>query len=261
MIITSTANPRVKDVVRLRKSRERRMSGRFVVEGSREVTRCLAAGVTTEVVYRCPELGGHVEVPDAVEQVEVTRAAFERMSLREGPDGVLAVARDLRTDLDSLRLEPTPLVLVAAGIEKPGNLGTMIRSAAAAGASAAVVSSGAVDVVNPGVIRASQGSVFSLPIGVGTDDEVIAWLERHQIPPYAADPAATLPYWSAPMEAAAAIVIGAEHAGVPPRWAAVSTPIAIPMCADDGVDSLNASAAAAVLLFDAARRRAIAAGG
>lgn len=255
MIITSTANPRVKDVAALRKSRQRRTSGRFVVEGAREVSRCLQAAVTTEVVYRCPELGGDVVVPADVECIEVSRGVFERMSLREGPDGVLAVAAGFETALSSIELSANPLVLVAAGIAKPGNLGTMIRSAAAAGADAVVVASGVVDVVNPNVIRASQGSVFGMPIGVAGDDEVIAWLAAHGVAAFAADPAATLPYWEAGVNGPAAVVIGAEDVGLSRAWRHAATPITIPMAGTVGVDSLNASAAAAVLLFDAARRR------
>lgn len=253
--ITSTANPRVKDIVALRKARERRSSGRFVVEGSREVGRCIAAGIQTEVVYICPELGGAVSIPDEVERIEVSRTVFERMSHREGPDGVLAVAGGMSTELAALALPQNPLVLLVVGIEKPGNLGTMIRSAAAAGADAVIVASPVVDIVNPNVIRASQGAVFSMPVGVDCDEAVMGFLAGSHINVFAADPAATRPYWDAPLEAAAAIVIGAEHAGIPAGWRAVAQPIAIPMGGRAGVDSLNASAAAAVLLFDAARRR------
>lgn len=256
-MITSTANPRVKDVLALRRSKERRSSGRFVVEGSREVHRCLAAGVDTEVIYRCVELGGTLDPPDDVEVIDVSPSVFERMSQRQGPDGVLAVARDLQTDLGALRLGENPLVLVAVGIEKPGNLGTMIRSAAAAGADAFIMSSPVCDAVNPNAIRASQGAVFAIPIGVGVDDEVVVdFLAGRRIAIYAADPGAAAPYWTAPFESPTAIVIGAEHHGVPPLWRRSSQLVSIPMGGGGGVDSLNASAAAAVLLFDAARRRA-----
>lgn len=255
MKITSNANPRVKDVVGLRRSRERRSSGRFVVEGAREVGRALAAGINTEVVYVCPELGGAVSVPGEVERVEVSRNVFERMSHREGPDGVLAVASGFQTDLTALVLPQDTLVLVVAGIEKPGNLGTMIRSAAAAGADAVIVASPVVDIVNPNVIRASQGAVFSMPIAVDEDEAAIGFLAASGIQVFAADPAAPLPYWEAPLEEASAIVIGAEHDGVPTRWREAARPLGIPMSGRRGVDSLNASAAAAVLLFDAARRR------
>ena len=259
MVLTSTANPRVKDVVGLRKPRERRASGRFVVEGRRELTRCLAAGGAVETVYWCGVLGGDppAAARQGVELVEVSRPIFEKMSLREGPDGILGVAHDLPTSLDAIDLPADPLVLVATGIEKPGNLGTMIRSAAAAGAHAVVVADPVTDVVNPNVVRASQGALFDIPVGVAASaDEAIAWLGARGVALVAADPDAALPYWDAPLDRAAGIVIGAEHAGLAPAWRAAATGIGIPMAGTPGVDSLNASAAAAVLLFDAARRRA-----
>jgi TrmH family RNA methyltransferase len=262
-VITSTANPRVKDVVALRKGRVRRDTGRFVVEGRREVMRCLAAGVPVEVVYLCPELGSVGDStrpwlpssPGEGELVDVSAAVFERMSLRQGPDGVLAVARDLPTSLERIRLVHDPLVLVVVGIEKPGNLGTMARSALAAGAHAVVLADAVTDATNPNAIRASQGAIFEVPLATATTAEAIGWLERHGVPGYAADPGAALPYWDAPLAGPAAIVIGAEHAGLPDAWRSAATPVGIPMSASVAADSLNASAAAAILLFDAVRQR------
>jgi len=261
MTITSASNPRVKAVVALRKPRERRATGRFVIEGRREVARAAVSSVGIETAYVCGELG---VTPDEVaalaaggaEIVDVGREAFERMSVREGPDGVLAVARSLDTSLARLDLPPDPLVLVMAGIEKPGNLGTMVRSALAAGADAIVVADPVVDVENPNVIRASQGALFDAPLAVASEAETRQWLADGGITTFAADPDAALPYWEAPFDRAAAIVIGAEHAGLSSGWRDAATLVSIPMSGRAGVDSLNASAAAAVLLFDAARRRA-----
>jgi TrmH family RNA methyltransferase len=257
VVITSTSNPRVRDVASLRKARERRSSGRFVVEGRRELERCLRAGVAVEAAYWCPELAGDRPpwLDHAGEVVEVSRPVFERMSGREGPDGVLGVAHGLGTALARIELPAAPLVLVLVGIEKPGNLGTMVRSALAAGATAVVLADPVTDATNPNAVRASQGAIFDLPVAATTSDEVLGWLAEHGVAAFAADPGAALPYWDAPLAGPCALVIGAEHAGLPDAWRAAATPVGIPMSGAEGADSLNASAAAAVLLFDAVRQR------
>ncbi|HET6953659.1 MAG TPA: RNA methyltransferase [Acidimicrobiales bacterium] len=259
-MITSTANPRVKDVLRLRKRRARDETGRFVVEGRREVSRAAEAGITLDQVLYCPGLFSPGEGADTAAwgdvAVEVARPVFERLSHREGPDGVLAVARAFPTDLDRLDPGPRPLVLVVAEVEKPGNLGAMIRTAAAAGASAVVAADPVTDVFNPNVIRASQGAVFAVPLAVAAADAVLAWLRGHGIAVFAAGPRADRPYWDLPLHEPAAIVIGAEHRGLPDAWfAAADAGLRIPMPGRRGVDSLNAATAAAVVLFEAVRQR------
>jgi TrmH family RNA methyltransferase len=257
-VITSTANPRVKDLVGLRKARERRASGRYAVEGRRELERCVAAGVEVEAIWWCPDLGARPDwFPAGIEVVEVSRPVFERISGREGPDGVLGVARHRSVALDDLVLPDPPLVLVVVGIEKPGNLGTMARSALAAGTHALVLADPVVDPTNPSAVRSSQGAIFDVPIAAATTDEVVAWLATREIPAFAADPGADLAYWEAPLAGPCALVIGAEHAGLPDAWRTAAAPIGIPMADAVGADSLNASAAAAVLLFDAVRQRAL----
>lgn len=270
-MITSTANPRVKGALRLRKRRERDHTGRFLVEGRRELSRALGAGVRVDEVLACRSLIG----PDSAvldraaaagaEVVEVAESVFGRLSLREGPDGVLGVARTFATGLDDLddtdtetgAGRPVPLVLVVAEVEKPGNLGAMLRTASAAGATAVVVADPVTDVFNPQVVRASQGALFGVPLGVGDTPAAVAWLRRHGLRIYAAGPGATEPYWRLPLSGPSALVVGSEHRGLPEAWfAAADGRVVIPMPGSGGVDSLNAAAAAAVLLFDAARQRA-----
>ncbi|HET8617497.1 MAG TPA: RNA methyltransferase [Acidimicrobiales bacterium] len=275
-MITSTANPRVKDALRLRKRRERDRTGRFLVEGRRELSRALGAGVRVDEVLACrPLIGTDAAILDraadaGAEIVEVAERVFGRLSLREGPDGVLGVARTFATGLDDLDagagagavvpvppVPPVPLVLVVAGVEKPGNLGAMLRTASAAGATAVVVADPVTDVFNPQVVRASQGALFGVPVGVGDTPAAVAWLRRHGLRIYAAGPGATEPYWRLPLSGPSALVVGSEHRGLPPAWfAAADERVVIPMPGSGGVDSLNAAAAAAVLLFDAARQRA-----
>jgi TrmH family RNA methyltransferase len=262
-VITSTANPRVKDALRLRKRRERDRAGRFLVEGRRELARALGAGVGVDEVLACPALvGGDTAVLDAAAGAgaaitEVGEAVFARLSLREGPDGVLGVAHTFPTGLDSLAPGPDPLVLVVAEVEKPGNLGAMLRSASAAGADAVVVADPVTDVFNPQVVRASQGALFGVPVAVGAAAAVVAWLRDRGLHIYAAGPGGTRPYWELPLAGPVALVVGSEHRGLPADWfAAADEQVVIPMPGSGGVDSLNAAGAAAVLLFDAVRQRA-----
>jgi len=267
-VIASNSNQKIKDVLRLRKHRERAASGRFVVEGARELRRALESDVHVDEVYVCPtffqpDSDGVLEMAKQrrVDLRETTEAVFRRLSYRDAPDGLLAVARCFPTSLE--RLAPSgaastpPLILVAAQIEKPGNLGTMVRSAAAAGATGLIVADAVTDVFNPNVVRSSQGAVFGLDIAVCDAAAAIEWLRTQGIAIHAAVPDAEVPYWQASLVGPTALVVGSEHLGVAPAWLeAADHLVTIPMPGSSGVDSLNAATAAAILLFDAARQRA-----
>ena len=259
-MITSTANPRVKAALALRQRRERDRTGRFLIEGRRELGRALAAGVAVDEVLVCPSLIGDDTLPEGTVVTEVAESVFGRLSARDNPDGVLGLARAFDTGLDALDLaagDAEPLVLVVAEMEKPGNLGTMLRSASAAGASAVVVADPITDVFNPNVVRASQGALFGVPVAVGDTAAVLAWVRAHGLRIYAAGPGGTQPYWRVPLAGPTALVVGSEHRGLPAAWFdAADEQVVIPMPGSGGVDSLNAAAAAAVLLFDAVRQRA-----
>ena len=240
-MITSLDNPRVKEVVRLRRSRERRREGLFVAEGPREVTRAAEAGLRLRAVYHAPALldweGGE----------EVDERVLARMSYRAEPEGVLAVVEvpDRPVPADAT------LLLVAVGIEKPGNLGAMARTADAAGADALLVGEARSDPWNPNAIRASTGAVFTLPIVDVTLDEVAAL----PVTRIAAVPGAATRHSDADLTGPEAILVGAEDEGLPAAWRAVADlEVAIPMHART-VDSLNASTSAAVLLYEAVRQR------
>jgi TrmH family RNA methyltransferase len=242
-VITSPDNPRVKEVLRLRRSRERRRSGLFVAEGLREVERALAAGLTTREIYFAPELlpewshGGD----------EVSARVLAKMSYRAEPEGVLAVVEIPRHALPP----DASLLLVAVGIEKPGNLGAMARTADAAGVSVLLVADANADPWNPNAIRASTGAVFTLPIIEVTRDEVHA-LPQQKV---AAVLGAHLRHTEADLTRDTAFLIGAEDTGLDDAWRAIAnTEVGIPL-RGAAADSLNASAAAAVLLFEALRQR------
>jgi RNA methyltransferase, TrmH family len=243
-VITSVENPRVKDVLRLRRSRERRRSGLFVAEGPREVERATAAGLRIVATYHAPEL--MPEWPGGGE--EVSAAVLRKMAYRTEPEGVLAVVEAPRRELP----RGGTLFLVAVGIEKPGNLGAMARSADAAGADALLVAEAEADPWNPNAIRASTGATFTLPVVETTLADVQALGVR--LAAAVVDSAAT-PHTDADLTASTAIAVGAEDAGLPRAWRdAADFSLSIPLHARTA-DSLNAATAAAILLFEAVRQR------
>ncbi len=242
-MITSTENPRVKAVLRLRKGRERRRDGVFLAEGRREVERAVAAGLVVREVYFAPEL-----IADWPGGEEVSARVLSRMSYRTDPEGVLAV---VEIPQRTLPVEAT-LLLVAVGIEKPGNLGAMARTADAAGADALLIGDATVDPWNPNAIRASTGAVFTLPIVEATRDEIAALPQRK----IAAVLGAGRRHSDADYREPTAFLVGAEDEGLDAHWRAIAdAEVEIPM-SGAAADSLNASAAAAVLLFEAVRQRA-----
>ncbi len=262
--ITSSANPRVKELVRLRTSRRTRdEAGRFVVEGEREVDRALAGGVTIETLYTCTGPGGAGHRPDLVQRavvagaevVELGPVAFERASYRDDAAGLIAVARPFPLNLGRLDPPTDALLLVVEGIEKPGNLGAMLRSAAAAAVDAVVVCAPATDIFNPNAIRSSLGAVFTVPLAVATAAATRRWLEERGIAWHASSVRGARPYWEAPLAVGAALVVGGEHAGLSDDWLEYpDRTVVIPT--PGPLASLNASVAAALLLFEAVRQRA-----
>ncbi len=262
--ITSAANPRIKSLVRLRSRRERDRSGQFLVEGHRELNRALTGGVRIETLYSCADL--HLGPNDAVlvdraaaagaEIVTVAEAAFRKASYRDRPEGLLAVAEQFPTGIDRIGLDGRPLVLVAEGIEKPGNLGTMLRTAEAAGATGVVVADPTTDPFNPNVVRASLGTLFAVPLAVTDTPGAIAALRAAAVRVVATTPAGDRPHYEADLTAGTALVVGSEQYGLSDEWlTAADARVVIPM--PGSVDSLNAAMAAGIVLFEALRQRAV----
>lgn len=264
-MLTSLRNPQVRTVVRLRNRRHRQAQRRFVVEGRREIACAVEAGWPLGILFHCAELqaGGDALLgrcqAAGVECVETSRAVFERMSYRRTPDGLLAVADTPELTLAKLaatsgRCGSGELWLVAAAISVPGNLGAMLRSADAVGASGVLVADAAVDVFNPNVVRAGMGALFSVPLAVANADAVREWLAGRGVRLVLADPASASDYTAADFTGDLAIVVGSESAGLDSGWRCGQYPaVRVPMAGR--VDSLNAATAAAVLLFEARRQR------
>lgn len=267
--ITSRSNPRVKQVVRLRNQRDRRKTGLFIAEGMREVARAVTAGLTVREVMVCPELlgeAGLASLPEIASAAwaHVTPGVFRKMAYLREPEGVLAIVEQPAWTLAEL---PAPdartLYLVAVGIDKPGNLGAMVRTAEAAGCDAVLVSGlageqrGHVDAFNPNAIRTSTAAVFALPTVAAPAEAAINWLADRRVRVMAATPGGAVDYARADWRGPAAVVIGPEDVGLDKAWLSAAdrtggAGVTIPM-RGRLVDSLNASTAAAVLLFEARR--------
>jgi TrmH family RNA methyltransferase len=261
-LISSLQNPRVRAAAQLRDSRQRQKQGRMLIDGARELGRAVASGVRPAEIFLCRELLAPSDVPVAeqltqcgAEILEVTPRVFERLAFGGRTEGVLGVAPTPAPTLDGLCLPALPLVAVLEGVEKPGNVGAVLRSADAAGVSALVVADPRTDLYNPNTIRASLGTVFSLPVAAASSAEVIAWLGRQGLAIYAARVDGSIPYTQADFRRPAAIVLGSEAEGLTAAWSGTQvTAIRLPMLGR--ADSLNVSVTAAVLFYEALRQRA-----
>jgi TrmH family RNA methyltransferase len=261
LVITSPQNPRIKKLLELQeKSRARRDDQLFVIEGPREILLALAGGYEIESLYFCPQLITTDEAKQVVkragnaEQIELSLPVFEKVAYRKTTGGLLAVAVMKRHGLRDLQLSRNPLVLVCEGVEKPGNLGALLRTADAARLDALIVCDPKADFYNPNVIRSSIGCVFTQPLAAATSQEAIDWLRQHQISIYATALTASVRYDKVDLKQPAALVMGTEASGLTDVWLKASDRnIIIPM--RGVIDSMNVSAAAAVVVFEAARQR------
>ncbi|MBI2439924.1 MAG: RNA methyltransferase [Lentisphaerae bacterium] len=260
--IASLQNPRVKAAVKLRQRAHRDAQGLFIVEGFRELKRALASGRRPKILFVCEKLFLGENEPELIEQsrqvgaeiVSCPPPVFEKMAYRERPEGLLAILPQVLQNLADLKLPPRPLLIVAEKIEKPGNLGTILRSADAAGAAAVIVCDRCTDIHNPNVVRASIGTLFTVPVMETSSTEALAWLRQHKIQILAASPHAQLDYTDADLRPGTAIVVGAEQYGLSSFWLeAADRKVRIAMHGQ--ADSLNVAAATTILLFEALRQR------
>jgi TrmH family RNA methyltransferase len=259
--ITSLTNPRVKAAVRLRDHAERDATGLTIVDGAREILRALDAGVRVEQAFIAPDLlrsDDGFAVADRLRHrpttLEVSPAVLSRVAFGQRSDGVVAIVATPTRSLDELALPPDPLVVVAEAIEKPGNLGAIVRTADGAGADAVIAADPRTDLFNPNAIRASLGTIFALPAVSATATATLDWLIAHGIRAVAARPDTTTAYTDADLRGPLAIVLGSEAEGLGGIWSDPRVQaVAIPM--RGLADSLNVSIAAAVLLYEARRQR------
>lgn len=261
--IQSRQNEQIKNLVKLRERKYRNRQERFLIEGLRELSHALNSEYTLETLYYCPEYfptDQHAQLIHKVRSkkepqlVRVSKEAFAKATYRESPDGMIAVARQQAHSIHGLHLPPSPLLIVLEGIEKPGNLGAILRSADGAGADAVILVDCLLDLYNPNAIRASQGLFFSVPIAC-TDRAFLAeWLSEKQIQCIATTPDTSKLHWDADYKAPTAFLFGSESDGLSDYWLDKATEhIRIPMAGK--ADSLNVSATAAICLYEARRQR------
>jgi RNA methyltransferase, TrmH family len=263
-IITSLQNPRIKQLVKLRDRRPRDAAGVFMVEGYRQIRRALDKGFKPTEFYYSPEwfLGEKENEPGLIAEAaangarlfELSKDAFAKVAYRERPDGLIAILPQWRTALDDLALSPTPFLLVVEAIEKPGNLGTILRSADAAGVDGLIVCDPVTDLFNPNVVRASTGVLFSVPVVIAESAAVRVWLQAKGIRSVATTPAATESYTDSDLTGPMAIVMGSEQYGLSEDWLREADDrVRIPMAGQ--ADSLNVAMATIITLFEAMRQR------
>ncbi len=263
-VIRSRSNALVKRLVRMRERRARQREGVMLVEGARELDRAVTAGWQLALLARCPEVYS-ADARSVAERLLAAAASsrcltpdvFAKASLREHPDGLLGLVRTPTVTLDALNWPADALYLVVAGLEKPGNVGALLRSADAVGCHAVFLTGEGTDLGNPNVVRASMGSLFSQPVLHVDDATLRAALKNHGVRLVATSPSANRDHWSASLLGSVAVVVGPEHSGLEADWLrAADEVVSIPM--RGAADSLNVATSGALVLFEALRQRAAA---
>jgi len=260
--ITSLQNPKVKEAVRLRERRDREKTDLFLIEGYRELLRAVDSGRKIHKLFFCPELflGGNEKSlierahEKGAELLSCSQAVFQKLSYRDRPDGLLAVAPQMHLSLQNLKLKKIPFLVIAEALEKPGNLGTILRSADASGVDSVIVCDRCTDIHNPNVVRSSVGTLFTIPVIETTSDEALAWLKKNKIALVAATPHAHEEYTQVDLTGPVAIAVGTEQLGLSARWMReADIQVRIPML---GVaDSLNVATATTLILYEVLRQR------
>ena len=255
-IISSEQNIRIKNIVKLQeKSRERKKQGLFIIDGLREIQEALKGGVVIEEIFICPEIIGE-ELKDFsdIKTSYVSETVYKKISYKEKPAGVLAMARPRTLELETLKLKNNTLIVILEAVEKPGNLGAIVRSAYAAGVDAVIINDEQTDIYNPNVVRASEGLIFRLPVIVADRESTIKFTKKNKIKVFAAALIGAKNYVEANYQEASAILLGTEATGLSKEWLKEADEIIkIPM--KPGIDSLNVSVSAAILIFEAWKQR------
>jgi TrmH family RNA methyltransferase len=262
VLISSYQNPKVKLISNLSDRRDREKLQLFLIEGYREVYRACLSHQKIKMVFFCPELflgSNEMQILEKCKMMNIeiyrcTEKIFRSFSYRDRPDGLLAVAEQHHLRLSDLHYRAGSLYIIAEAIEKPGNLGTILRSSDAVGADAVIICDRCTDIHNPNVVRSSVGTLFTLPVIEATSSETLAWMKEKSVRILAATPHATIEYTKINMKDSIAIVVGTEQYGLSPQWMeSADTQVKIPM--RGFADSLNVAMATTVLMYEALRQR------
>lgn len=254
-LISSPQNPKVKNLVKLiDKSSERKSQNLIVIEGLRELQLALSAGMEIEQLYFCRNIGADESFISAKQYYEVTKEVYSKIAYRENSDGYIALLKPKFYTLETLPLSNNPFLIVLEAVEKPGNLGAVLRTADAANIDAVIICDPRTDIYNPNAIRSSVGCIFTVPIVVTTNENLKTWLDQKKINTYSAALTAKRFYTDIDFKLPSAIVMGTEATGLSEFWLRGSMEqIKIPM--NGKIDSLNVSISTAVLTFEAMRQR------
>lgn len=257
--IESVQNPFIKSLVQLQeKAKVRKQEGKFLIEGKREIELALKGGYEIETILFLPEIISENQLSGITNKeiniVEISKEVYQKLAYRNTTEGLLAVAKTKKLNLDDLKLSKNPLILVAEAIEKPGNLGAILRTADAANIDAVIIANPKTDLYNPNIVRSSVGCLFTRQIATGTSEEVVQFLKENNINFYSATLQNSNSYHVEDYTQPTALVVGTEATGLTEIWRKESTQnIVIPMQGE--IDSMNVSVAAAILLFEAKRQR------
>ncbi len=260
--LTSLQNGQVKEAVKLQSRRKRDDEGLFLIEGYRELSRAVQSGVKIQKLFICPSLFLGENEPELIEKIQdlggeildCTPSVFEKISYRDRPDGLIAVAFKMSFSLEDLTLSENPLIVIAESIEKPGNLGSILRSADGVGADAVIVCDRCTDIYNPNVVRASVGTLFTRPVIEASGEETLKWLRQNDFRVVATSPVASATFTEADFSGPVAIAVGTEQLGLSTLWLNSSDiQVSIPM--KGTADSLNVATATTLLLYEVLRQR------
>ena len=265
--ITSAQNPKVKELLALQeKSKERRKKGLFVVEGRRELLHCIEAEFEPHTLFICRDILSDKDfdkILGAIKEnfcdstypiVEISQQLYDKVAYRGGTEGIIAEMHCKDLSLEGLKMKENPLVVILESVEKPGNLGAVLRSADASGVDAVIVCDPLTDMYNPNLIRSSIGAIFTVPVATASSEDTIAWLKSKGIKIYTAQLQDSEWYYDTDMKGGTAIVMGTEATGLTNIWRkAADAHIKIPMLGR--LDSLNVSVSAAILMYEAVRQR------
>lgn len=257
--ITSVQNPFIKSLVQLQeKAKVRKQTGTFLIEGKREIELALKGGYELETILFLPEIISEKQLNDlttkSLNVIEISKEVYQKLAYRDTTEGILAIAKTKSLALSDLKLSKNPLILVGESLEKPGNVGAILRTADAANIDAVIIANPKSDLYNPNIVRSSVGCLFTRQIAVGTTEEVITYLKANNIDIYSATLQDSTEYHTQNYTTPTALVVGTEATGLSEKWRTESTKnIIIPMQGE--IDSMNVSVAAAILLFEAKRQR------
>jgi TrmH family RNA methyltransferase len=255
LTITSTSNPKIKWVKSLQNNSTRKSEGVFVVEGSKEAGYAVDNEFQLHSIFVCPEIYGEITpFGDDIEVYSINKDCFEKIAYRGSSDGVIAIFHNKERRLDNVTMGEIPFFLVVESVEKPGNLGAIIRTADGAGADGVIICDERADIYNPNVIRSSVGTLFASQVISASTTDVMDFLQKHEITPYGAVLSdSSINYTVADLTKPTALILGGEHDGLSQEWRDNVQPIQIPMLGTN--DSLNVSNAAAILAYEVVRQR------